>query len=124
VTKILLVEDEARALRVMHRALTRRGYEVQTATDADAAIQVGRTFAPHVLLADWSLGGAHDGIYVAETLRALDPDLAIVLFSGLAIDALQTAAAHLPRCVFLQKPFGLHTLETSLQHALQNVNHA
>lgn len=123
-TKILLVEDEARALRVMHRVLTRHGYEVQTATHADEAIQIGRTFAPHVLLTDWRLGGAYDGIYVAETLRDLDPDLAIVLFSGLAIDALQAAASHLPRCVFLQKPFDLRTLETALQRALQYVNRA
>jgi CheY-like chemotaxis protein len=124
VTKVLVVEDETRALQVMHRVLARHGYTVQTATNADKAIQIGRPFAPDVLLTDWLLGGAYDGIYVAETLRTLDPDLAIVLFSGLAIDALQTAASHLARCVFLQKPFGLHLLETSLQRALQYVNRA
>jgi CheY-like chemotaxis protein len=97
---------------------------VHIATNADDAIQTGRTFAPDVLLTDWLLGGTYDGIYVAETLRALNPDLALVIFSGLTIDALRTAASHLSRCVFLQKPFGLHQLETSLQRALQCVNRA
>lgn len=120
--KVLVVEDEARALRVIHRALTRHGYEVHTATNADDAIRIGRTFAPDVVLSDWLLGGTYDGIYVAETLRAIDSDLALVLFSGLAINALQAAASHLSPCIFLQKPFGLQQLETSLQRALQNVN--
>jgi DNA-binding response OmpR family regulator len=124
VTKILVVEDETRALRVMNRGLTRYGYEVQTATNANDALEIGRTFAPDALLTDWLLGGSYDGIYVAATLRALDPDLAIVLFSGLAIDALQTAASHLSPCTFLQKPFGLRMLEISLQRALQYVNRA
>jgi CheY-like chemotaxis protein len=121
-TRILLVENEVRALRVMDKILSRRGYEVRVATNAQDAVTIGQTFTPHVLLTDWLLEGEHDGLYVAETLRTLDPHLALVLFSGFAIDALRHAANHLVPCVFLGKPFGVHALESALTCALQDVH--
>jgi ActR/RegA family two-component response regulator len=119
-TRLLLVENEVRALRVMDKILSRRGYEVRLATNAQDAVMVGQTFTPHVLLTDWILEGEHDGLYVAETLRTLDPHLALVLFSGFAIDALRHAAHHLLPCIFLGKPFGVDALESALTCALQD----
>jgi CheY-like chemotaxis protein len=123
-TRILLVENEVRALRVIGKILSRRGYEVRIATNAQDAVTIGQTFTPHVLLTDRLLDGEHDGLYVAETLRTLDPQLALVLFSGFAIDALRHAANHLVPCVFLGKPFGVHALESALTCALQDVHHS
>jgi two-component system, NtrC family, response regulator GlrR len=120
-TRVLLVENEVRALRVMDKVLSRHGYEVRIATNAQDAVTIGQTFTPHVLLTDWLLEDEHDGLYVAATLRTLDPHLALVLFSGFAIDALQQAASHLGPCVFLEKPFGIHALESALTCALQHV---
>jgi DNA-binding NtrC family response regulator len=72
------------------------------------------------LLTDWLLKNTRNGLDVAEALRKLNPALVLVFFSGVPMDKLQAAASHLQPCTFLEKPFGLQTLETCLQHALQN----
>jgi two-component system OmpR family response regulator len=119
-TRVLVVEDEIRALEVIQRGLLRRGYEVAVAATARDAISLARSFKPQVLLTDWLLKDTHNGLDVAEALRELNPALVLVFFSGVPMDKLQAAARHLQPCSFLEKPFGLHTLEACLQQALHH----
>lgn len=98
----------------------RRGYEVAVATSARDAISLAPSFEPQVLLTDWLLKDTHNGLDVAEALRDLNPDLVLVFFSGVPMDKLRAAASHLQPCTFLEKPFGLQTLEACLQQALHN----
>lgn len=120
-TKILVVEDEARGLTVMRKGLLRRGYEVETAANGHDAIEIGQAFEPDVLLTDWLLKGEHNGLAVAEGLRKLYPKLIVIFFSGLPIEKIQMATTHLRPCTYLEKPFGLGKLEATIKTALQNV---
>ena len=119
-TRILVVEDEIRALQVIQRGLLRRGYEVAVAATACEAISLAHSFKPQVLLTDWLLKDTHNGLDVAEALRELNPALVLVFFSGVPMDKLRAAANHLQPCTFLEKPFGLQTLEACLQQAMHN----
>lgn len=117
-TKILIVEDLSRAREILHTWFLRQGYEVQVAATACAAIALGETFQPHVLLTDWALAGRRNGLDVAEVLRVLDTQLVLIFFSALSLDTLRHAARHMQPCHFLQKPLGLRRLEAAVKQAI------
>jgi DNA-binding response OmpR family regulator len=123
VTRLLVVEDDLKALRILLRGLSRRGYEVMGAGNVHDALVLGQTCKPQVLLTDWWLKDTGTGLEVAEALRRLDSTLVVIFFSGASMDALRIAARHLQPCTFLAKPFGLNTLEASLKRALLRSSH-
>ena len=54
-SRILLVEDNELSRDMLSRRLTRRGYEVLTATDGAQGVEAARTGAPDIILMDMSL---------------------------------------------------------------------
>jgi DNA-binding response OmpR family regulator len=118
VTRLLVVEDDIKALHIIQRGLSRRGYEVVGTDNVRDAITLAQAFKPQALLTDWWLTDEDTGLDVAETLRKFDPTLVLIFFSGVSIDTLRRATRHLQPCTYLAKPFGLNTLAASLQQAL------
>jgi CheY-like chemotaxis protein len=116
--KLLIVEDEVRALTALRRGMARRGYVVETAETAQEVIEVGRRFQPDILLTDWLLRGDHGGLQVAETLRQINPRLPIVFITALPLPPLRAAAAYLQPCLFLAKPARLGAIDEALHQAL------
>jgi signal transduction histidine kinase/CheY-like chemotaxis protein len=86
---VLLVEDEPEVLRVVQTFLTGWGCKVLACSRADAALEAlqpgGERF--DVLLSDVVLGPGLRGTDIAARARALRPDLAVLLMSGYAPDA-------------------------------------
>lgn len=100
---ILLVEDEAPLRRLAERALTRAGYRVAAAADAEDAAALLQAEAPALLLSDVSLPG-QDGLALARAARAARPALPVLLMSGYAEAALGTDLSA-EGIGFLGKPF-------------------
>lgn len=101
---LLLVEDEA-ALRVLlERVLERSGYGVTAVSRGEEALELftagPEQFAAAVI--DMTLPGM-TGEAVVEQLRAVRPELAIVVTSGLAAGPRPSLSS--ARVTFLQKPF-------------------
>jgi len=102
-TKILLVEDGKFLRLATERALSRAGYQVLTASDGEAALQMARENMPDVILLDMLL----PKITGPDVLKALKKDpvtkeIAVVAFSGLS----QKNEARLRQdgaCAFLEK---------------------
>jgi PAS domain S-box-containing protein len=86
---VLVVEDEPEVLRVVQTFLTGWGCKVLACSRADAALEAlqpgGERF--DVLLSDVVLGPGLRGTDIAARARALRPDLAVLLMSGYAPDA-------------------------------------
>lgn len=116
--RLLVVEDELKALNLMRRGLSRYGYNVVAVSRAGDAIDAAPFFQPHALLTDWLLQGEDTGLDVAQALRECNPDLVLIFFSGLPLEDLQQAANHLQPCTFIQKPCSLRQLDASLKAAL------
>ena len=66
--KVLVVEDEPTLLETLEYNLTRQGYEVYTAADGLAALEVARQQRPDVIVLDIMLPGI-DGFEVCRILR-------------------------------------------------------
>jgi DNA-binding response OmpR family regulator len=116
--RILIVEDEPVPRMVLTKILSRDGYEVRTAANAAEAVEVGRAFLPEVLIVDWLLTDSHNGLYVAESLRASSPGLHVLFFTGLPTQKLEKEAGHLRPVRFLEKPCEFGVLRAAIQEAL------
>lgn len=68
-TKILIIEDEAKIARFIELELQHEGYEVQTAGDGNGGLQAAQSWQPDLLVLDLMLPGI-SGIEVCRRLRA------------------------------------------------------
>jgi two-component system cell cycle response regulator DivK len=68
--RLVLVDDDAAARRMMRRVLERRGYAVDEAPDGRSGLELVRADAPAAVLLDLRMPGELSGIDVAAKLRA------------------------------------------------------
>ncbi|HKK52948.1 MAG TPA: response regulator [Myxococcota bacterium] len=113
--RVLVLDDEPTYREYLDSFLTRRGLEVRTAGSGMEAISIAHDFDPEVLLADWMLRCEMHGIEVAESLRALRPDLRVVLMTGFPTADLEAEANRLEIDGLLEKPFSLEDLARTIE---------
>lgn len=116
---ILVVEDEKSLMSVAHRVLTRLGYSVVTATNAEAALKQAQAHPGpiHLLLTDLILPGM-DGATLSKRMRLQRPDLKVLFMSGYSEEALRLRGAVEPGFVLLEKPFTLEGLAAKVRAVL------
>jgi PAS domain S-box-containing protein len=68
--RVLLVEDNADAAKLLHVVLMQLGYEVQTAVDAPSALRLLETFTPDIAFVDIGLP-VMDGYELTRQLRRM-----------------------------------------------------
>lgn len=86
---ILLVEDQDAVRRLARRILSREGYRIREASDAEVALDIladGQLI--DLLLTDIILPGRMSGIELARTASAAHPELKVIYASGYASDSL------------------------------------
>ncbi len=110
---VLVVDDESDVRELLRKFLTRRGYEVDTASDGMAAIEAIRENPPDIVLLDIRLPKI-DGLSVLRRLRDDADDVAIITMSGIADEDTARESLELGAADFITKPFNLPYLETSL----------
>src|SRR5262245_16779828 len=101
---VLLVEDDPSLRRLAERVLTKLGYDVIVASDAESAVATGRDLKkPIDLLITDVFMPMTGGPELAERLSRLRPGLKVLYVSG----SLDTVVDRLitPGADFLQKPF-------------------
>jgi CheY-like chemotaxis protein len=115
--RILLVEDEPAVRELLRRALTRRGYVVETgSTGAEGLALCDVMEIPDLLITDLILPGA-TGPAIAERLRLRAPGVKVLLMSGYAEHPLLDAA-HAAGEPCLVKPFEISIFSETVQQLL------
>ncbi len=109
---LLLVEDEPLTRMDACAALQEAGFEVLDAEDVEAALAVVRQRPDiAVLVTDVQMPGPMDGLILARVIRALRPEVQVIVTSG----GLRLRAEDLPRgCAFLPKPYAVDGLARRL----------
>jgi two-component system C4-dicarboxylate transport response regulator DctD len=116
--RVVFVEDDDTLRAAAVQALFLAGFDVRPFGDAEAALgAVDRDF-DGVIVSDIRMPRM-DGLDLLARLRALDPDLSVILVTGhgdvpMAVKALQDGAAD-----FLTKPFAMDHLSASIRRALE-----
>ncbi|EHH68614.1 response regulator [Gluconobacter morbifer] len=117
---ILVVDDDARLLRLLQRYLSENGYRVTTAADAAAARQVLQLIQPDALVLDVTMPG-EDGLSLTRSLRAEGISVPILLLTARGepadrINGLETGADD-----YLGKPFEPRELLLRLRAHLRRI---
>ncbi len=103
---ILIVDDERDIRELVAGVLSDEGYECRTAGDSDAALRAVDERRPSLVLLDvWLHGSAMDGLEVLDEIKAREPELPVIIFSGHG--NIDTAVAAIGRGAvdFIEKPF-------------------
>ncbi|MBN1909256.1 MAG: response regulator [Pirellulales bacterium] len=103
--RVLVVDDEPDYPRLLDIILSKEGFEVRTAASGAEALEVGGRFAADVLIVDWMLDGAEDGLRIARELRSQHPTLQTILITGYPSLDLESQVNQEPATRFLAKPF-------------------
>ncbi len=78
--RILIIEDDEGILRVLRRALTYEGYQVETALEGEAGLSHAREWRPDLVILDLMLPGM-DGLEVTQRLRT-DGNIPILMLTA------------------------------------------
>jgi two-component system alkaline phosphatase synthesis response regulator PhoP len=103
--KVLVVDDEEPILELLKYNLEKQGYEVRTAGDGQAAVEVARKFHPDLVLLDIMMPKM-DGVEACRQLRAM-PELAntfIVFLTARAEEYSEIAAFDVGADDYILKP--------------------
>ena len=111
--RILVVEDDAEAVRMLGYALRENGYELATAATGYLALSEVAKRDPHVILLDLYLsGGMNGGEFLAEYRRSGGRAKVIVISGAARADPI---ARDLIVDEFVGKPFNLERLLESVR---------
>ena len=103
---ILIVDDEKDIRDLVAGVLSDEGYECRTAGDSSAALAAVDQRRPSLVLLDvWLHGSPMDGLEVLDAIKAREPDLPVIIFSGHG--NIDTAVSAIGRGAmdFIEKPF-------------------
>jgi CheY-like chemotaxis protein len=116
---ILLVEDDERIRTLARVSLTRRGYVIIEASDAEEALRVAARHAGRLdlLLTDVVMPGM-SGPLLAQRFSELYAGVPVLYMSGYTGDAIVHHGVVTPGVSFLQKPFTPATLTRAVREAL------
>ncbi len=116
---VLLVDDEEMILDVGRQMLERMGWRVSTASNAYDAVSIYSERHAEIVLVilDMIMPESGGGV-VFDQLKAIDPNVNVLLSSGYSIDGQAQAILERGCRGFLQKPFNLQELNRKIGEIL------
>jgi len=106
---VLVIDDDPTFNAVLSRALTRRGYGVSSATEAEQALSVARAQPPDAVVLDLNLGSS-SGLQLIRPLLDIAPDCRIVVLTGYASIATAVEAVKLGATQYFAKPIEVEAI--------------
>lgn len=118
---VLLVDDEKMVLEVGKAILQRLGHAVITAESGEAALDqfVQQRDAIGCVVLDLTMPGM-DGKETFRQLRKLDPELPVIIASGLSVDQVSGQFDDMAMTAVIQKPYQVADLSATIQGLLED----
>ncbi len=120
--KVLVVDDDESVREPLCEYLELSGYEVHAARDGSEGLRAAPAVSPDIVISDVGMPGM-DGLELCRRLRALLPELPVILISGWASGIKPVQARRAGARALLAKPFAMQQvteLVTSLTSAARN----
>ena len=112
--KILVIDDEMTTLQMMKLFLGACGYEVLTAENADAGLEVFEKELPPIVLTDIKMPG-RDVFSVLKIIKAMRPQTEVMVVTGHGDKELRKRAFDLEAAEFFNKPLDTDALDAALK---------
>jgi two-component system, cell cycle sensor histidine kinase and response regulator CckA len=117
---ILIIDDEEPVRQVASEILTYLGYSAATAASGAEAIEcLKKGVRPDVVLLDIIMPGMN-GFQTLRALRALEPDLPVLISTGYADRAAAAALLDEGADGFVNKPYHIATLADQIEKTLRD----
>ena len=116
--KILAVDDQQLVLMPLEKRLKDIGYEVQTTTDADSAIDLYREFEPDLLIIDLNMPGLSGLEIIRYIRRKITATKPIIVLSGNTDDKLIVEGFELGIQDFMKKPLSLDEISARVKRLI------
>jgi signal transduction histidine kinase len=113
----LLIVDDEEGPRHSLRMVFKKDFEVYAVENGDKALEYARSHPISLAILDIRMAGK-SGIEVLRGLKAIDPNIEIIMLT--AYETIETArqALRLGACDYLSKPFDLSTIREAVTRAL------
>jgi DNA-binding NtrC family response regulator len=115
----MVVDDDAETLALLREVVTKEGYDVETAEDAESALRQLGEWQPDLVITDIHMPGM-DGLALLAAVREKAPDILVILLTAYgslktAVDAIKAGAFD-----YLSKPFVVDDIRLVVRRALEH----
>ena len=114
--RVLLIDDEKEFLEVMSERMQTRDIDVTTARSARDALALVEKESYDAIILDLQMPEM-DGLQALERLKAINPDLQVILLTGHATVEKGVQAMKLGATDVLEKPADIQTLTEKIRKA-------
>ena len=119
-SKLLIVDDEAVALRNLERVMGKVGYDVTAVQSGEEALALLETQAFDVLLTDLRMEKV-DGMRLLKVCRTLHPDCEVIMITGYASAQSAVEAMKQGAFYYITKPFRLDEVRKVVAEAMEKI---
>lgn len=117
---ILIVDDERDIRELVAGVLGDEGYECRTAANSTDALSAVDERRPSLVLLDvWLHGSEMDGLETLDAIKAREPDLPVIIFSGHGNIDTAVSAVGRGAMDFIEKPFEAERLLLLVERATE-----
>ncbi len=117
---ILIVDDERDIRELVSGVLSDEGFDCRTAADSASALKAIDERRPSLVLLDvWLHGSEMDGLEVLDAIKAREPELPVIIFSGHGNIDTAVSAVSRGAMDFIEKPFEAERLLLLVERATE-----
>lgn len=118
--RIVVADDNIDILNLVSKRLTRRGFEVETATDGQEALDLVRSSMPDAVVLDWVMP-VIQGHEVCAQLKAqkATSEVPIVMLTARASDDDVNLGMQLGADAYITKPFEIDELAETIRQLVE-----
>ena len=113
--KILILDDDPILNETLIDLLSQGGHDVRFANHIPVANELLESFKPDVVLLDLWMPGMNGLTYLQQEIRAIRPDVNVLLMTGMPVEVMEKQARAEGVTVILKKPLDLDMLEGALE---------
>src|SRR4030066_2301547 len=112
---VIIVDDDERLLEIFKTALSLEGYQCETASSADSALELINKTSFDIMLTDIRMPGI-EGFELTHKAKKIIPDMAVIIMTAYAEEFSYDNAMEAGASDFIKKPFTLNELMARIQH--------
>lgn len=121
--KILVIDDEKPTLEMFRLLLGAYGYNVLTAENGSAGLEIFKKEKPPIVFTDIKMPGM-DGLEVLQGIKGIDPNTEVIVITGHGDMDLAVKALDLNATDFINKPIQRFDLDSALRRAKERLKSA
>ncbi len=120
--KLMVVDDEEEICNFVKMFFEARGITVQQANNGEEAIELAKTYQPHVVLLDVNMGDGDDGVTVLPKILAVSENSRVLMTTGVDDEIMIAKAKKLGAVDYITKPLVLEDLVANVGKQFEQLN--